>query len=194
MKPEPSLADLPLRPELVGQEPYGAPQLDDYLRGQVYRWVQDKAKVIDRWVAAGKTPRRVNFDGLMPVPGDGRYEWQGFLSLDELPKIYQPKQGWFATANHMNLPADYPVAERKVGFEWSDPARWQRIAEVLQASGVVSSRSAGRRAAAEGGAYLNNRRITDGDAALAPEDLLHGRWVIVRRGKKTVGAVTITDV
>ena len=33
----------------------------------------------------------------------------------------------------MNLPADYPVAERKVGFEWSDPARWQRIIEVLQA-------------------------------------------------------------
>jgi penicillin amidase len=86
------------------------------------------------WVAAGKTPRRVNFDGLMPVPGDGRYEWQGFLSLDELPKVYQPKQGWFATANHMNLPDDYPIAERKVGFEWSDPARWQRIAEVLQAN------------------------------------------------------------
>ena len=33
---------------------HGAPQLDDYLRGQVHRWVQDKAKVIDRWVAAGK--------------------------------------------------------------------------------------------------------------------------------------------
>ena len=33
---------------------HGAPQLDDYLRGQVRRWVQDKAKVIDRWVAAGK--------------------------------------------------------------------------------------------------------------------------------------------
>ena len=33
---------------------HGAPQVDDYLRGQVHRWVQDKAKVIDRWVAAGK--------------------------------------------------------------------------------------------------------------------------------------------
>ena len=38
------------------------------------------------WVAAGKTPRRANLDGLMPVPGDGRYEWQGFLGLDELPQ------------------------------------------------------------------------------------------------------------
>ncbi|MGY4233731.1 penicillin amidase [Bradyrhizobium sp. USDA 4449] len=90
------------------------------------------------WVAAGKTPRRLNFDGLMPVPGDGRYEWQGFLSLDELPKSYQPKQGYFATANHMNLPADYPVNERRVGFEWSDSARWQRITEVLAANNKVT--------------------------------------------------------
>ncbi|MCP3385903.1 penicillin acylase family protein [Bradyrhizobium sp. CCGUVB4N] len=90
------------------------------------------------WVAAGKTPRRVNFDGLMPVPGDGRYEWQGFLSLDELPKAYQPKQGFFATANHMNLPPDYPVNERRVGFEWSDSARWQRITDVLAANNKVT--------------------------------------------------------
>ncbi|MBR0899530.1 penicillin acylase family protein [Bradyrhizobium tropiciagri] len=90
------------------------------------------------WVAAGKTPRRTSFDGLMPVPGDGRYEWQGFLSLDELPKLYQPKQGFIATANQMNLPADYPVNERRVGFEWSDSARWQRITEVLQANTKVT--------------------------------------------------------
>ena len=37
---------------------HGAPQLDDYLRGQVHRWVQDKAKVIDRWVAAGQDAAR----------------------------------------------------------------------------------------------------------------------------------------
>jgi penicillin amidase len=86
------------------------------------------------WVAAGKTPRRVNYDGLMPVPGDGRYEWQGFLSPDELPRVYRPQQGWFATANQMNLPSDYPVADRKVGFEWADSARWQCIVEVLQAN------------------------------------------------------------
>ena len=73
------------------------------------------------WVAAGKTPRRVNYDGLMPVPGDGRYEWQGFIGPDDLPRVYRPKQGWFATANNMNLPDDYPIADRKVGFEWSDP-------------------------------------------------------------------------
>lgn len=90
------------------------------------------------WVAAGKTPRRVNYDGLMPVPGDGRYDWQGFLSLDDLPKAYQPKQGFLATANQMNLPSDYPISERKVGFEWADSARWQRIVEVLQANSKVT--------------------------------------------------------
>ena len=53
----------------------------------------------------------------------------------ELPqRLNRPKQGWFATANEMNLPADYPIAERKIGFEWSDPARWHRIAEVLRAN------------------------------------------------------------
>ncbi|WP_407149072.1 penicillin acylase family protein [Bradyrhizobium sp. ORS 86] len=90
------------------------------------------------WVAAGKTPRRVSYDGLMPVPGDGRYEWQGFLSLDDLPKLYRPKQGFIATANQMNLPADYPVDERRVGFEWADSARWQRITEVLENNNKVS--------------------------------------------------------
>ena len=84
------------------------------------------------WIPGAKTPRRVNYDGLMPVPGDGRYEWQGFVDNDQLPRVYRPEQGFFATANQMNLPSDYPVAERKVGFEWSDPARWQRIVEVLQ--------------------------------------------------------------
>jgi penicillin amidase len=84
------------------------------------------------WIPGAKTPRRVNYDGLMPVPGDGRYEWQGFVDNDQLPQVYRPEQGFFATANQMNLPGDYPVTERKVGFEWSDPARWQRIVEVLQ--------------------------------------------------------------
>ncbi|HLZ05136.1 MAG TPA: penicillin acylase family protein [Bradyrhizobium sp.] len=90
------------------------------------------------WVPAGKAPRRVNYDGLMPVPGDGRYEWQGFLSFDELPRAYRPKQGWIATANQMDLPSGYPIKDRKIGFEWADSARWQRIAEVLKANDKFS--------------------------------------------------------
>ena len=65
------------------------------------------------------------------------------------------------------------------------------VVEVLAAGGVVSSKSAARRAITEGGAYVNNQRVTDPDARLAEYDLLHGRYVIVRRGKRTVGAVSI---
>ena len=61
----------------------------------------------------------------------------------------------------------------------------------LERSGVVASKGAARRAIAEGGAYLNNRRVTDPDTELRESDLLHGRYVIVRRGKKTIGAVTV---
>jgi tyrosyl-tRNA synthetase len=65
------------------------------------------------------------------------------------------------------------------------------VVEVLAAGGVVPSKSAARRAITEGGAYVNNHRVTDPEARLAEYDLLHGRYVIVRRGKRTVGAVSI---
>jgi penicillin G amidase len=85
------------------------------------------------WAPGGLTPRRVSYDGLMPVPGDGRYEWEGFIPMADLPREYNPAQGFFATANQNNLPPDYPIRERKIGFDqWADPARFQRIVEVLQ--------------------------------------------------------------
>ena len=66
------------------------------------------------------------------------------------------------------------------------------IVDVFERSGVVPSKAAARRAIAEGGAYLNNARVEDADAVLTPADLLHGRFAIVRRGRRTVGAVTVT--
>jgi penicillin amidase len=90
------------------------------------------------WIAGGRTPVRPNWDGLLPVPGDGRYEWKGFLTADQLPSVHNPSEGWWASANEMNLPAGYPVAERKVGFEWSDPTRITRIKQVLGANPRVS--------------------------------------------------------
>jgi tyrosyl-tRNA synthetase len=67
------------------------------------------------------------------------------------------------------------------------------IVDILERSGVVSSKAAARRAIAEGGAYLNNARVEDPDAILTRSDLLHGRFAIVRRGKRTVGAVAVTE-
>jgi penicillin amidase len=83
------------------------------------------------WVSGGLAPVRPNWDGLLPVPGDGRYEWAGFLAGDKLPWSYNPQQGWFASANEMNLPPDYPYRERKLGFEWPSADRYKRLSEVL---------------------------------------------------------------
>lgn len=90
------------------------------------------------WVVGGRAPIRPNWDGLMPVPGDGRHEWAGFLAGHQLPSSYNPPQGWFASANEMNLPPTYPYRERKLGFEWSSADRYQRIAEVLEKPGKHS--------------------------------------------------------
>ena len=85
------------------------------------------------WVAAGKTPIRPNWDGLFPVPGDGRYEWR-VIWPRRTAETSTPEQGWLATANQMNLPDNFPISARKVGFEWADASRWDRIAEVLKAN------------------------------------------------------------
>ncbi|MES2583375.1 MAG: penicillin acylase family protein [Pseudomonadota bacterium] len=90
------------------------------------------------WVVGGRAPIRPNWDGLMPVPGDGRHEWAGFLAGTQLPSSYNPPQGWFASANEMNLPPNYPYRERKLGFEWASADRYQRLAEVLAKPGKLS--------------------------------------------------------
>ncbi len=65
------------------------------------------------------------------------------------------------------------------------------VADLMALTGIVASKSAARRAIAEGGAYLNNRKVTSEDAVPERGDLLHDRYLIVRRGKRTVGAVDI---
>lgn len=90
------------------------------------------------WVAGGLAPLRPNWDGLLPVPGDGRHEWAGFLDGAKLPHVFNPEQGWFASANEMNLPAGFPYKEHKPGFEWPDNARARRINEVLAATPKAS--------------------------------------------------------
>ena len=82
---------------------------------------------------AGLLPRRPDHDGLLPVPGDGRYEWDDFHHMDALPEEHNPERGWVATANALTLPPDYPIEAVRVGFEWTAPWRQDRIGEVLGA-------------------------------------------------------------
>jgi penicillin amidase len=87
---------------------------------------------------AGLAPIRKNWDGLLPVPGDGRYEWQGYYDMDELPVEFNPDRDWVATANAMSLPDSFPYKERLLGLEWAAPWRISRITEVLSRTGKHS--------------------------------------------------------
>ncbi|WP_104125769.1 penicillin acylase family protein [Cryobacterium sp. Y57] len=82
------------------------------------------------WKTGGLTPIRSNWDGTLPVPGDGRYEWAGFCDMDQLPGDFNPEQGWIATANEMNLPENFPK-DRHITYDWYAPYRRHRIDEVL---------------------------------------------------------------
>ena len=65
------------------------------------------------------------------------------------------------------------------------------VVDLMTGTGIVASRSAARRAIAEGGAYLNNRKVLNEEAEPDRADLLHGRFLVVRRGKRTVGGVEV---
>jgi len=65
------------------------------------------------------------------------------------------------------------------------------VADLMDAAGIVPSKSAARRAIAEGGAYLNNVKVSEPDAVPAASDLLDGRFLVLRRGKRTVGVIEV---
>jgi penicillin amidase len=79
--------------------------------------------------STGLVPLRRNFDGLLPVPASGQYEWFGFVPSDALPHSYNPTAGFIATANQRTIPDSYPYA---VGYDWTPPTRFDRIQEVLE--------------------------------------------------------------
>jgi tyrosyl-tRNA synthetase len=65
------------------------------------------------------------------------------------------------------------------------------VAEAFAAAGLSPSRGAARRTVTEGGAYVNNAKVTDPDAVLGEADLLHGRYAVLRRGKKSLAVATV---
>jgi penicillin G amidase len=78
------------------------------------------------WVATALTPIRKGWDGLLPVPG--KYQWQGFLAVKDLPQVHNPANHFVVTANSNMLPADY---KHEIAYEWSLPYRYDRLRERL---------------------------------------------------------------
>ena len=85
------------------------------------------------WQAVGISPIRPNWSGLVPVTGDGRYEWAGYLNIKQLPNKYNPAEGYIITANNNLTPKNFPN-RNAIGWEWADPFRANRIKEVLSAN------------------------------------------------------------
>lgn len=80
------------------------------------------------WIASGLTPVRNAHDGLLPVPGVEKYDWRGFLTVDQLAQRFNPRIGFLATANHNIVPASYKHA---IGHEFAPPYRYRRIHDAL---------------------------------------------------------------
>jgi penicillin amidase len=101
-----------------------------HIPGENMVWADRQGNI--GWQAVGIAPIRRNFSGLVPVPGDGRYEWAGYLPMLQKPHALNPPEGFIATANNNLTPATYPHLHA-IGYTWSDPFRYDRIAEVLRA-------------------------------------------------------------
>jgi len=82
------------------------------------------------WQAVGLSPIRKNFSGLVPIPGDGRFEWGGYLPIQQLPNKLNPPEGYVVTANNNLTPVNFPN-RNAIGWTWAAPSRAHRIEEVL---------------------------------------------------------------
>jgi penicillin amidase len=99
-----------------------------HIPGENMIWADRKGDI--GWQAVGITPIRTTHSGMVPVPGDGRYEWNGFLPILERPHLLNPAKGFFATANQHVTPDDYP-RKSTLSHTWADPFRGDRVNDVL---------------------------------------------------------------
>ena len=80
--------------------------------------------------AVGIAPIRPNWSGLVPVPGDGRYEWDGYLPIKALPHVLNPDKGFFNTSNNYLIPPGWPYKEA-LHYTWTDPYRGDSVEQFL---------------------------------------------------------------
>ena len=96
------------------------------LPGENMVWADKKGNI--GWQAVGLTPIRFGWSGSLPVPGNGDYEWQGYVPVRAMPHLSNPSEGWYGSANNNNIPKGYPNI---FSDTYSDPARIFRLNEVF---------------------------------------------------------------
>jgi penicillin amidase len=85
----------------------------------------------------GRIPIRAKGDGQLPVPGwTGEYDWIGYIPFDQLPRAYNPPQGYIATANNAVVGPDFPYF---LSMEWDRGYRAKRIVDLIESKGQLSA-------------------------------------------------------
>lgn len=100
-----------------------------HIPGENMIWADKKGNI--GWQAVGITPIRTTHSGMVPVPGNGQYEWKGFLPIKERPHVFNPSKGFFSTANQHVTPADYQHPST-LAYTWADDYRGDRVNEMLK--------------------------------------------------------------
>ncbi|WP_460706657.1 tyrosine--tRNA ligase [Luteococcus sediminum] len=114
-------------------------------------------------------------------------------SVAEREAAVDAAQALFGRGDLSALPSQtLQAVMNEVGLSQVSGTELPTIVDALTDAKVVASKGAARRAVAEGGAYLNNQKVTDPEQRLTAEDLLDGRFALLRRGKKTLGALECT--
>ncbi len=108
-------------------EPYSAPS-----QNFVYADVEGNIG----YIAPGKFPiRKEGHTGMVPVPGNGEWDWLGYRRPEEWPQAFNPPRGYIVTANHKVTPKGFPYA---LTYDWAEPYRAERIEELLLAKEKLS--------------------------------------------------------
>ncbi|MEE8569166.1 MAG: penicillin acylase family protein [Anaerolineales bacterium] len=86
--------------------------------------------------APGRIPIRASGNGSSPAPGwTGEYEWVDYIPYDELPRAFNPPEGYIVTANHAVVGSDYPYF---IAMDWAPGYRARRIVELIEANPSLS--------------------------------------------------------
>lgn len=108
----------------------------------------------------------------------------------EMAQVVAASQALFGRGSLAELaPATLRAALTEAGLVHLDEL--PDVATLLRDSGLVPSLKEARRVIAEGGAYVNNTRVTETDATVSADDLLHGRYLVLRRGKRSFAGVEL---
>ena len=86
--------------------------------------------------APGRIPIRAKGNGSMPVPGwSGEYEWIGYIPFDQLPRSFNPPEGYIVTANNAVVGPDFPYF---ISLDWAPGYRARRIVELIEQRAKLS--------------------------------------------------------